>query len=68
MIKIIGKGFIIGKGTYLKDAWNVLDFLVVVIGWLGFIPGMANVSALRTVRVLRPLKSVKKIRSLRKMV
>ena len=68
MVKIIGMGFVIGQGTYLKDAWNVLDFTVVVIGWLGFIPGMANVSALRTIRVLRPLKSVKQFPKIKKMV
>ena len=68
VIKIIAKGFVIGKWAYLKDAWNVIDFLVVLIGWLGFIPGMVNVTALRTIRVLRPLKSIKKIPSLRKMV
>ena len=68
IIKIIAKGFIFGKRAYLKSSWNVLDFLVVVCGWLSFIPGIFNVSALRTIRVLRPLKTVKKIPSLSKMV
>ena len=68
IIKITAKGFIIGTWAYLKDSWNVLDFLVVVLGWLSFIPGIFNVSALRTIRVLRPLKTVKKIPSLSKMV
>ena len=36
LFKIIGLGFIIGPDTYLKDAWNVLDFVIVVIGWATF--------------------------------
>ena len=29
-LKILAMGFIMGKGAYLKDAWNWLDFIVVV--------------------------------------
>lgn len=31
-IKILAMGFIVGPGTYLRDGWNVLDFIVVVAG------------------------------------
>jgi len=44
--------------TYLRDSWNHLDFLVVITGFASLIPGLPNVSVLRTFRVLRPLKSV----------
>ena len=67
-IKIIGLGFVTEKRTYIRDAWNVLDFIVVLIGWLGFIPGMANLTALRTIRVLRPLKSIKSVREIKVLV
>lgn len=30
LIKIIGMGFISEPGTYLRDGWNILDFLVVI--------------------------------------
>jgi hypothetical protein len=30
VLKILGLGFIFGKNTYLKDSWNVLDFVIVV--------------------------------------
>ena len=30
IIKIIALGFIFGKKTYLRDAWNVIDFFIVV--------------------------------------
>jgi hypothetical protein len=29
VLKIIAMGFIIGNNTYLSDAWNTLDFVVV---------------------------------------
>lgn len=31
IIKIIAMGFI-GKQTYLADLWNVLDFIIVIVG------------------------------------
>ncbi len=32
LLKIIGMGFILEPGTYLRDGWNVIDFIVVVSG------------------------------------
>ena len=29
-LKIIAAGFALGKNSYLKDPWNVLDFVVMV--------------------------------------
>jgi hypothetical protein len=34
MLKIVAMGFYFGQGTYLKDSWNVLDFLIVLISIL----------------------------------
>jgi voltage-dependent calcium channel L type alpha-1D len=28
-LKIIGMGFVVHKNAYLKDVWNILDFVVV---------------------------------------
>jgi len=38
MFKIIGMGFFGGEGSYLYDAWNWLDFMVVVSSLLTEIP------------------------------
>lgn len=32
VIKIVAMGFFFGHGAYLRDGWNVLDFIVVVTG------------------------------------
>jgi len=33
-VKILSMGFILSKGCYLRDAWNWLDFTVVITGLL----------------------------------
>ncbi|KAL4636203.1 sodium channel protein type 2 subunit alpha-like [Arapaima gigas] len=67
-IKILAKGFCIGKFTFLRDPWNWLDFIVIVLAYVTeFIP-LGNVSALRTFRVLRALKTISVIPGLKTIV
>ena len=33
-IKIIALGFVFHKGSYLRNGWNVMDFIVVLSGWV----------------------------------
>ena len=30
VLKIFGLGFILRKGSYLRDGWNILDFVIVM--------------------------------------
>lgn len=32
IMKIIAYGFIIHKNSYLRDGWNIIDFIVVMAG------------------------------------
>jgi hypothetical protein len=32
LVKLIALGFVLEENTYLRDNWNKLDFLVVVVG------------------------------------
>lgn len=34
IFKILGLGFIFGPDSYLRDSWNILDFVIVMIGWI----------------------------------
>ena len=68
IIKIMGMGFVAEKHTYLRDGWNVLDFLVVISGLLSLIPGIPSLTALRTLRVLRPLRSVSAVPGMKILV
>jgi hypothetical protein len=46
--------------------WNVADFVVVVSGLVGLLPGVdANFGVLRMVRILRPLKTLSKVESIK---
>ena len=58
-IKIVALGFGFGPNTYLRDGWNVLDFVAAVSSVAALVPNVPNVSSLRTLRVLRPLRSLK---------
>jgi len=31
-VKVIAMGFCMHKGSYLRSAWNIMDFIVVVSG------------------------------------
>ncbi|RLU22910.1 hypothetical protein DMN91_005188 [Ooceraea biroi] len=68
-IKMVAMG-IYGKGTYLADSWNRLDFFIVAAGALEYCLNVENMnlSAIRTIRVLRPLRAINRIPSMRILV
>ncbi|XP_023315824.1 voltage-dependent T-type calcium channel subunit alpha-1G isoform X4 [Trichogramma pretiosum] len=68
-IKMVAMG-IYGKGTYLADSWNRLDFFIVIAGALEYCLNVENMnlSAIRTIRVLRPLRAINRIPSMRILV
>uniref|UniRef100_A0A8B9L1M7 Sodium channel protein n=1 Tax=Astyanax mexicanus TaxID=7994 RepID=A0A8B9L1M7_ASTMX len=68
VIKILARGFCIGKFTFLRDPWNWLDFSVIVLAYVTEFVKMGNVSALRTFRVLRALKTISVIPGLKTIV
>uniref|UniRef100_A0ABM5F6U6 Voltage-dependent N-type calcium channel subunit alpha n=1 Tax=Pogona vitticeps TaxID=103695 RepID=A0ABM5F6U6_9SAUR len=63
-IKIMALGFVFHKGSYLRNGWNVMDFVVVLTGILATAGTQFDLRTLRAVRVLRPLKLVSGIPSL----
>ena len=69
-LKIIGLGFIWGKGTYLRDYWNMLDFVIVVTNFIPYVisSGKVNLTSLRSFRVLRPLRTISGIPGLKVIV
>eukprot|EP00793_Prasinoderma_coloniale_P003769 PRCOL_00003146-RA len=68
MLKVLGMGFFLGKGAYLRDPWNVMDFLVVLLGIIASSGLIGNYTSIRTVRVLRPLRTLTSVEGLRKLV
>ncbi|CDQ98061.1 unnamed protein product [Oncorhynchus mykiss] len=77
-LKIIAYGFVFHEGAYLRNAWNVLDFVIVFMGLftialdtINYLAGIhmekgggLDMKALRAFRVLRPLRLVTGVPSL----
>uniref|UniRef100_A0A3Q2YBG0 Sodium channel protein n=1 Tax=Hippocampus comes TaxID=109280 RepID=A0A3Q2YBG0_HIPCM len=68
LIKILARGFCMGKFTFLRDPWNWLDFSVILMAYVTEFVDLGNVSALRTFRVLRALKTISVIPGLKTIV
>nr|XP_005989524.1 PREDICTED: voltage-dependent L-type calcium channel subunit alpha-1C [Latimeria chalumnae] len=79
-LKVIGYGLLFHPNAYLRNGWNLLDFIIVVVGLFSAILEQAtkaegvnpiggkaagfDVKALRAFRVLRPLRLVSGVPSL----
>ena len=75
ILKIVTFTFYSAEDAYIKDYWNILDLLVVIIGLISFIleksmggTKISGLSGLKAFRILRPLKTVKKFKGLKKLV
>lgn len=72
--KILALGFVIGKKTYLRDPFNVLDFIIAISALCNFIldrttkTNINYVKALRALRALRPLRIVSRNEGMRNVV
>jgi voltage-gated sodium channel len=53
------------RGRFLKDGWNIFDFIVVGIS---LVPQQAGLSVLRSLRVLRVLRMISILPTMRKVV
>jgi hypothetical protein len=72
--KIVTQGLISHKNSYLRDGWNIVDFIVVLSSVFELIianlevDNLPEFNYLRTLRVIRPLRSVKRLPSMRRLV
>jgi hypothetical protein len=72
VMKILGFGFIMAPNSYIRDPWNILDFVIVVSSYPALFQdpnqdseGSFNMGSLRAFRVLRPLKTISSIKGLK---
>lgn len=71
VLKVIAFGFVLDETSYLRDAWNWLDFIVVVTGILQMTNAMTStegVGFLRMFRILRPLRSLNAVPQMKVLV
>ena len=68
VLKVVAMGFW-GKGAYIADSWNQLDFVVVATSWLPLLfPTLNDFSSMRAIRALRPLRTINRLPELRRQV
>jgi len=70
VLKIAGMGFLFNTSSYLRDPWNIMDFVIVVTAYIPiiFVSGGVNLQAFRALRVLRPLRTISNIKALKVIV
>lgn len=60
--------FVMEPGSYLRDPYNWIDFIVVITSCFPFIPYLPSTSGIRALRMLRPLRSINSIPRVRTLV
>jgi len=69
IIKVIAVGFgFNGKNSYIRNSWNQMDFLIVIISIISLFPIEAKISVfkiIRMARLLRPLRIISKNQNLK---
>jgi len=79
VFKILGMGLVFDDKAYLRDSWNILDFVIVMSSLLTLLEpapvmnddgtmsgeGGGGLSALRSFRVLRPLRTISSVKGLK---
>ncbi|KAF5288280.1 hypothetical protein FQA39_LY04048 [Lamprigera yunnana] len=66
--KVMVRGFILQPCTYFRDAWNCLNFVIIVLSYVTMGVDLGNLPALRLFRVLCALKTVAIVPSLKTIV
>jgi len=79
-LKMVTNGLYDCPEGYLKDPWNILDFVVVLVAWISadywFMPnplgnlgsGLGALRTLRSLRALRPLRTIQRMPGMRLVV
>uniref|UniRef100_A0A671NXK5 Voltage-dependent N-type calcium channel subunit alpha n=1 Tax=Sinocyclocheilus anshuiensis TaxID=1608454 RepID=A0A671NXK5_9TELE len=69
--KMVDLGLLLHPGSYFRDMWNILDFIVVSGALVAFTfsgtkgKDISTIKSLRVLRVLRPLKTIKRLPKLK---
>jgi hypothetical protein len=69
MMKVIAQGFLFcGPDSYLRDPWNILDFMTVTFSVLALTPLPNKLSIVKVFRILRPLRVISRYEGLKLQV
>lgn len=50
-------GFITREFSYLRNFWNLNDFIVVIFGWIAVVTSNKIIEAAKIIRILRLLRA-----------
>lgn len=73
LLKWVALGFVLHPRAYLRNAWNVLDFVVVMGSVISIALAASGVDVsvvrvIRVIRVLRPLRTIQRAQKLKEVV
>lgn len=69
MFKVLAMGFVLHSKSYLRDAWNCLDFFIVCVSVVDLLGVDSDaLKSLRTFRILRPLRSINAMPTMRALI
>jgi hypothetical protein len=61
LVKLVCYGLVLHEGAYLRNSWNVLDFVVVVASVTNLAASALDIGWLKTLRVLRALRPLRMV-------
>lgn len=64
-LQVIALGFWIGRDTYMRSAWNVMDGFLVVVSWVDVIVSLTTDTQSSILGVLRVFRALRTLRPLR---
>eukprot|EP00755_Sulcionema_specki_P007264 Sspe_Gene.37760::Locus_18224_Transcript_2_3_Confidence_0.400_Length_2527::g.37760::m.37760/K04851/CACNA1D; voltage-dependent calcium channel L type alpha-1D len=68
LLKVVALGFVLHKHSYLRSYWNVMDCVIVCVGFAMFSPSVENYSVVRLLRVVRPLRVVNRVSKMKGII
>ena len=68
LLKMFAKGVLLEPNSYLRDWWNILDFMIVMVSWISMVSNKISYTNLRIIRVLRTLRTITAMPSMASLV
>ena len=61
ILKSIANGFILSKTSYLKNIWNILNFIAFLFTWFLFLDDTQMLKMIKTIRFLRIFRFIEEV-------
>jgi len=62
ILKVIANGLFIGKDSYLRNGWNIIDIFLIIISLIDLIISLTVKSSSKILRILRILRTFRPLR------